>query len=107
MASARFDPEVMIIPELFEQRSIIQPVGRRPVPGITNNETSSELDRWRAIAALYPNPDQFVYNEPAVLRQPQRHVVLGDAQHRGRLEEAFENAPQSLRDVEETTGFKV
>ncbi|MEP0805411.1 MAG: helicase [Chloroflexota bacterium] len=107
MASARFDPEVMIIPELFEQRSIIQPVGRRPVPGITNNETASELDRWRAIAALYPNPDQFVYNEPAVLRQPQRHVVLGDAQHRGRLEEAFENAPQSLRDVEETTGFKV
>lgn len=107
MATARFDPEVMLIPDLFELRSDAQPIGRRPLPGTTLAETASELDRWRAIAALYQNPDQFVYHEPAVLRQPQRHVVLGDSQHRGRFEEAFENAPQSLREVEETTGFKV
>jgi len=107
MANARFDPEVMAIPELFELRANGQPISRRPAPGSTSIETASELDRWRTIAALHQNPDQFVYNEPAMLRQPQRHVVLGDAQHRGRLEEAFENAPQSLREVEETTGFKV
>lgn len=41
-----------------------------------------------------------------MVRQPQRHVVLGDSQHHRRFDEAFENAPQSLRDVEETTGFK-
>jgi hypothetical protein len=107
MATSRFDPEVMAIPDLFERRAHGQPAGRQPAPGSTSFETASELDRWRVLAAMYSNPDLFVYNEPAVLRQPQRHVVLGDAQHRGRFDEAFENAPQSLREVEETTGFKV
>ena len=107
MANARFEADVMAIPDLFEQRANSQPAGRKPVPGSTALETASELDRWRTIAALYPDTDQFVYNEPAMLRQPQRNVVLGDAQHRGRYEEAFENAAQSLREVEDTTGFKV
>jgi len=41
-----------------------------------------------------------------MVRAPQRHVVLGDSQHLGRFEVAFENTPQSLRDVEETTMFQ-
>jgi hypothetical protein len=98
---------VMAIPDLFEQRAGGQPAGRQPASGTTLFEIKSELDRWKALAAMYANPDQFVYNEPSMLRAPQRHVVLGDAQHRGRFDEAFENAPQSLREVEETTGFKV
>jgi hypothetical protein len=40
------------------------------------------------------------------VRAPQRHVVLGDSQHLGRFDVVFENAPQSLRDVEETTTFE-
>ncbi len=106
MATARFDPEVVILPVLFEQRARQQPPGRRPANDVTTTEMQSELDRWRAIAVRYPSPNEFVYNEPAVIKQPQRHVVLGDAQHHMRFDEAFENAPQSLRDVEETTGFK-
>jgi hypothetical protein len=31
---------------------------------------------------------------------------VGDSQHHRRFDDAYENAPQSLRDVEETTGFK-
>jgi hypothetical protein len=51
--------------------------------------------------------DRFVYNEPALLHQPERHVVLGDPQHRSQgLSEVYENAPQSLRELEETTGFQ-
>lgn len=106
MAQHRFDAEVDLIPRLFEDRAIVQPEGRRPAITATQIETSSELDRWHSIASHHPHVDQFVYNEPAMIRLPQRHVVLGDSQHHRRFDEAFENAPQSLREVEETTGFK-
>lgn len=107
MGLHRHDQEVNAIPDLLEARATQQPVGRRPPGSVTAQEAASELDRWAALARLNPGPDRFVYNEPAVLRPPERHVVLGDAQHRSHgLFEAYENAPQSLRDVEETTGFK-
>jgi len=103
----RHDVEVRIIPDLLESRAGQQPAGRRPPAGVTAQEAASELDRWAALAHLHPNPDRFVYSEPALLRPPERHVVLGDAQHRAQgLSEVYENAPQSLREVEETTGFK-
>jgi hypothetical protein len=108
MANARFNNEVLVIPGLFESRAQSQPEGRRPVAEKTMEEMASELDRWKALAAKYLlDLNNFVYNEPALWREPQRHVVLGDAQHNMRFDVAFKNAPQSLRDVEETTGFKV
>lgn len=106
MKDRRQEDEVKAIPVLLEARAQTQPQGRKPPDDKTAGEAASELDRWRAIAAKYTNPDKFVYYEPAVMREPCRHVVLGDAQHRGRWEEAFENVPQSLRDVEETTTFQ-
>jgi hypothetical protein len=108
MASSRNDPEVTAIPELFEQRASVQPDGRRPPGGITDQEARSELDRWRSVAAQNNDPNRLVYDEPAINQVPQRHVVLGDGQHQARpdLETVYENAPQSLRDVESTTGFK-
>lgn len=106
MKGKRHSPEVKAIPPLFEERAQNQPPGRQPLPAHTEREAKSELDRWHKIAEQYPDPDQFVYSEPAVVRAPQRHVVLGDSQHLGRFEVAFENAPQSLRDVEETTMFE-
>jgi hypothetical protein len=106
MRDKRHAPEVKAVPSLFEARAKNQPPGRQPLPDHTEREAASELDRWNVIAEQYPDPDQFVYSEPAVVRAPQRHVVLGDSQHLGRFEVAFENAPQSLRDVEETTMFQ-
>lgn len=106
MKDKRHSPEVKAIPPLFEQRAQRQPSGRQPLQGDVEREAASELDRWRMIAARHPHPDQLVYSEPAVTRSPQRHVVLGDSQHLGRFDVAFENAPQSLRDVEETTNFQ-
>jgi hypothetical protein len=106
MSDNRHQPEVEKISDILEARSQTQPDGRIPASGITHQETASELDRWCAIAALHQNPNDFVYYEPAVVREPQRHVVLGDSQHRLHFDEAFENAPQSLRDVEETTTFQ-
>ncbi len=106
MRDRRHNSEVEVIPDVFEERANHQPSGRRPEQGITSQEASSELDRWQSIAHSHHNPDEFVYSEPTLLRRPSRHVVLGDSGHHGNFREAFENAPQSLREVEETTGFK-
>jgi len=106
MRDQRHNLEVEVIPIVFEERASHQPVGRRPESGITDLETRSELDRWQSIAYANHTPDGFVYNEPTLFRRPSRHVVLGDSGHHGNFREAFENAPQSLREVEETTGFK-
>lgn len=106
MRNMRNSPEVEILSTVFEERAMHQPDGRRPEPTITNSETNSELDRWQSIANQNFDADGFVYYEPSLLRSPSRDVVLGDASHHLSFREAFENAPQSLRDVEETTGFK-
>lgn len=107
MATHRNDLEVDIIPDLMEQRASQQPAGRRPAPNAVSMEAASELDRWASLARQHPGADIFVYYESTLFRPPERHVVLGDAHHRFQgFDEAYENAPQSLREVEETTGFK-
>ena len=107
MATHRNDPEVDIIPDLMEQRANQQPAGRKPAPNAVSMEAASELDRWASLARQHPGADIFVYYEPTLFRPPERHVVLGDAHHRFQgFDEAYKNAPQSLREVEETTGFK-
>jgi len=107
MADHRRDREVELIPDLLEARAATQPEGRRPPAGVTRQESSSELDRWAAAAREYPDADKFVYHESSYAMPPSRHVILGDPQHRIQgLTEVYENAPQSLREVEETTGFR-
>jgi hypothetical protein len=106
MGTARGAPEVGAIPALLESRASAQPLGRRPRPRVTDREVRSELDRWQQLAAKYPGHDDLVYAEYAMNRLPTRAVVLGDAHHPAQgLEEAFENAPQSLREVEDTITF--
>lgn len=108
MAAHRHDPEVAAIPRILERRSQVQADGRRPPVDATRLEAISELDRWAAVAAPHNNPDRFVYYEYGFLRIPTREVVLGDSQHYSQgLNEVFRLAPQSLRDVEETTGFGI
>lgn len=107
MATHRHDPEVIIIPKLLEERAGRQPEGRQPAIDATATEAAAELDRWASLAQQHTGSDTFVYHESTLFKPPKRHVVLGDAQHRFRgYDEAYENAPQSLREVEETTGFK-
>ncbi|MCD9186334.1 MAG: DISARM system helicase DrmA [Pyrinomonadaceae bacterium] len=107
MRDHRFDLEVTELQNLFETRAQQQPIGRRPLSNTTAVEVNSEIDLWQHLASLHYNTDAFVYSESSLIRVPQRHVVLGDAHHRqAGLSEAYENAPQSLREVEETTGFQ-
>lgn len=111
MDTHRRDREVQALPAVFEGRAQSQPDGRRPAPGVAAEEVASELDRWESIAHDYAHlgeaTNQLVYNESTMNREPERGVILGDAQHQLRFfPVAFENAPTSLRDVEETTQFE-
>jgi hypothetical protein len=107
VAPNRRSGEVTSISDLMEQRALTQPPGRRPLPNVTRQEMANWLDHWQNIAAQHQNHDGFVYSEPATTTLPTRAVVLGDAQHTAQnLDQVYENAPQSMRDVEDTTGFK-
>lgn len=108
MAGSRHSAEVRALSRLLERRAQSQPSGRRPTVGVTAIEVDSEVDRWALIARnVGTSPDAFVYSESAFVAVPTRHVVLGDAQHAAQgLLQAFRHPPQSLRDVEETTGFE-
>jgi hypothetical protein len=102
MASHRSDPEVNALPAIFEARAIAQPAGRAPAAGVTAQHAGSELDRWQQVAGQAGGP--LLYSEATLAVQPTNAVVLGDLVHVvANLPVAFENAPNSLREVEATT----
>lgn len=104
MGIQRNDQEVVNLPQIMEERSENQPIIRRPSKGKTEHSMNSELDRWQSFAAQHNN---LRYVEYAFRSLPQFPVVLGDAihQHMG-LPVVYRNAPQSLRDIEETIGVQ-
>jgi hypothetical protein len=96
--------EVKQLSSIMEARSNLQPSVRRPSNGTTANLMDRKLDRWQLFAS---NLNNLRYVEYALNSPPAYPVVLGDSQHRhARLDVVYENAPQSLRDIEETTGFE-
>ncbi len=105
MAQRRQDADVVRIAEILEERATGQPLTRRPSAGQTLVEAQSELDLWCQLAALVGQA--LLYYEPSMLRPPSQSVVLGDPAHAAsRLRMAYENAPNSLREVEATTTFR-
>lgn len=105
MARRRQDPDVQIIPSVFERRAAAQPPGRAPPPGVTDSHAASELDRWQQVAGQAGNA--LLYSESTMVNPASSPVVLGDLGHLvAGLPVAFENAPNSLRDVEATTTIK-
>lgn len=101
MADARTDTDVTVVPDLLEDRASRQPASRRPPASDTARHAGSELDQWQQLAAQ--EHDRLLYYEPTVTRQASRPVVLGDLAHLvARTGEAYENAPNSLREVEAT-----
>ncbi len=66
----------------------------------------SQTDRWAMIARDRDTSELVFVEYP--FTKPKKNVVLGDPYHKAfHLKMIFENAPQSLREVEETTGFVV
>ncbi len=97
-------PEVRGISITVSARESGQPKFRKPPPGKMMRVLKSKLDLWQQIAA---NSSNLRYVEYAIAVPPQYPVVLGDYQHQhAHLGVVYENAPRSLRDIEETTGFQ-
>lgn len=68
------------------------------------NYYRSEIDKWKNCAI---NADDLYFMEYP-WRKPQKDVVLGDPAHEHYEKKVvYKNAPQSLREIEETTGFGV
>lgn len=105
MARARRDADVGSLPAMLEQRSQAQPGLRRPSAGDTHDHASSELDLWQQLAAQAGS--NLVYFESTLINPPSRPVVLGDLAHEiARTGVAYEDAPNSLRDVEATVTIR-
>ena len=98
-------PEVLELTNLIHSRSQNQPILRRIPSSIAENHVNAELDRWHLISSH--NPSNLAYVEYAIESPPTSPVVLGDYQHiHAGFDVVYENVPQSLRDIEETTGFQ-
>jgi Lhr-like helicase len=105
MATARGDAEVVALPAIFERRAQRQPSLRRPLLSETAAHAASELDRWQQLAARVR--DRLLYHESSLRNPPSHPVVLGDLAHTIQgTGEAYEDAPNSLREVEATTTFR-
>ncbi|MEY9214574.1 helicase [Thermobifida halotolerans] len=105
MSSARTEPDVELVPELLEIRAAEQPVMRRPQESEVAEHMRAELDRWRDTAEQHGG--SLLFHESTVTRPASSPVVLGDlAHHVAGTDEVFENAPNSLREVEATTSVR-
>jgi hypothetical protein len=73
------------------------------------NKFQSQFDRWLQISQLLEINQNLVYNEYTPYKTAEKNVVLGDPAHERvpGLKTVYKNAPQSLRDIEETTAFEV
>ncbi len=107
MGASRTDAEVMALPAVFESRAASQPPSRRPRQGDTEAETSGWLDKWATDVRRLGGQQQLLYHESTMLRRARNCVVLGDLAHQRMVPVVvYENAPNSLREVEATTTFK-
>jgi hypothetical protein len=101
--------DVQQINDLFENR-----FSKLPESLVKQGKTSQEIredikrqiEWWKTIAKQSGTSLRF--NEYTMYGHPEKDVVLGDPVHKHAGKKfVYENAPQSLRDVEETTGFEV
>ncbi|WP_150253936.1 DISARM system helicase DrmA [Nocardiopsis deserti] len=105
MHTARGQADVRALPRIVENRAVQQPEMRRPELGESAAHMDTELDRWQELAAA--QGEALLYHEPTVTRPAEKAVVLGDlTHHQAGTGEAFENAPNSLREVESTTSVR-
>ncbi len=96
------DRDVGDIAEELERRAGGQPSTRAPRPGTALRLGRSALDDWQGVAARNSTLEYVEYAST-----PTVPVVLGDAKHQhAQIEVVYENAPQSLREIEETCGFQ-
>jgi len=100
------DNEIKAVHDLFEARAQEQPPQRRPAPSVVHSEVSRCMQKWNALARQ--RPDSLFYSEPTYYSPAKFPVVLGSLSHQSKqIQVVFENAPNSMRDVEGTARFGV
>ena len=105
MAAGLNQEELQAMLDLVLGRASGQPELRRPEQAQVEEELRAAFARWETLARQHSQLD---YEEYSLAQAPARPVVLGDPQHlTAQLDVVFRNAPQSLREVEPTTGFRV
>jgi len=69
----------------------------------------SQFDMWEKCSLEIGSGTPLKFHEYTLFQRAVNHVVLGDPAHelKENLKTVFRNAPQSLRDIEETTSFEV
>ncbi len=109
--SWRNNPHTILQDQLSEIRQILmkraqsQPNLRCPSEAEMLEELEFFEKDWRDAAET---EDKLVYQQYTLQNVPTKPVVLGDAHHDiAGLRTVFRNSPQSLREVESTTGFQV
>lgn len=105
MSNASAHPEVNLLPSIFGERADAQPPARRPARALVEREVQSEIARWSQLART--EGTNLLYSESSMIKSPTHPVVLGDLAHAVQgLSVAYENAPNSLREVEATVTIK-
>ena len=105
MATAWDSDEVRALVAIFEERARTQPELRRPDDECLEQEVREALLRWKAMAEKHSD---IQLEEYTLAKRPEVPVVLGDPQHVvAMLDVVYPNAPQSLREIEPTTGFQI
>lgn len=98
-------PEVQALLAIFSERAGAQPEMRRPDEDALSEEVRAAIETWKALAC---RESSLVMEEYTLARRPHSPVVLGTPQHAvANLPTAYPKAPQSLREIEATTGFKI
>ena len=106
------DCEITMIKEInkeFVKRADSQPKMRRLSPQYVEGKLEGNIDHWRVIAKIDElTPGRFVYAEYVQnVSEIKKDVVLGDKKHElAQKRIVFPDVQQSLRDVEESTGFQ-
>jgi hypothetical protein len=103
MESHSNDAEVEVLARILETRSQKQPQTRTPTPGTVSDDTDAAIDSWRGHAENYRN--DLIYWD---YEDSSTKVVLGDPEHVHSTNGVvvYNNAPQSLREIEEETAFE-
>ena len=99
-------PVVENLKNVFESRAQKQPVMKTPPPEVTGNKVMEKIDTWEQENRRSEGSARRVkYVE---YFKAENDVVLGDSMHRRSKEvtTVYDDAPQSLRDIEETTSFE-
>lgn len=105
MATAWQRQEVRELLDVFVARATEQPELRRPTDGVVADEVQQAILNWKQAAELN---DDLLLDENTMAKRPEHPVVLGDPQHAASdYQVVYHNAPQSLREIEPTTGFKI